>query len=430
MSQASGRPCPACGTPVPAGQRFCSNCGTDMSVSGPASQYGGSSPQQMPPYGQPQQQVPPYAQAPGAFNQQPVQPYQQQQKSNRMAEALGALGLLFFLRRYRPGYQAHHQSSGCCGCLVALVILLLIFGTPAFLFFKANPAKWNQIISQIQRSSNSTSNNVDNGNTPTTRATITSANINQSVTYSGVNITIESVQQSTAFLDDSSTGTNGAMRIKIKETNNSGQNGNYFYSNIAHLILPDKSSVALSYAQLSGAPDTGITRENLLDFAVPTSDKIDQITLVLGGAQEAPIAIPLTSKANLSAYQPKTVNLNKPINYQGLNYTLLSATESFSVPGKQATSGMRYVVLSFKVDNPTSNDKVIGSTQDYMRLKAGGITSSSVNETLPFSVKANTTGATGTVTFLAPENNTAYTLIFLAAQGYSNVQVNTDFTVQ
>ena len=437
MSQNQGRPCPACGTPVPAGQRFCSNCGTDLTVSGPgpASQYGGSSPQQMPPYGQPQQQVPPYAQAPGAFNQQPLQPYQQPQRSNPIAEALGALGLLFFLRRYRPGYRPRRQSSGCCGCLVALVILLLIFGIPAYVYYHAHPNVITQIQNQFQHSNSSTGNNVDNGNStpPTTQPAITTVNINQPVTFSGVNILIESVQQSTTFPDDTNTTANGLLRIKIKETNNSGQNGNYFYSDIAHLVLPDKSTVALSNALQASAPNTATVRENWLDFPVPTSDKIDQITLVLGNTQEAQMSIPLTGKADLSGLQDKKVTPNKPISYDGLNWTFLSATESFSVSGHQAASGMRYVVLSFKVDNPTSGNKVIGFTNEYMRLKAGSNVNSpadGISTTLPLGVNANTTGATGTVTFLMPQGNTAYTLVFLANQNYSNVQVNTDFTVQ
>ncbi|HEY6540157.1 MAG TPA: zinc ribbon domain-containing protein [Ktedonobacteraceae bacterium] len=438
MSQASGRPCPACGTPVPAGQRFCSNCGTDLSVSGPARQSGGSSPQQMPPYGQPQQQVPPYAQTPGSYGQQqPVQPYQQPQpqRSNPIAEALGALGLLFFMRRYRPGYRPRRQSSGCCGCLVALVILLLIFGIPGYVYYHAHPNVINQIKNQVQQSNSGTGNNVNNGNgsTPTTQPPITTANINQTVTYSGVQITLESVQQSAAFPDDTSTGTTGALRIKIKETNNSGQNGNYFYSDVAHLVLPDKSTVALSNALQAIAPDTATTRENWLDFAVPTSDKIDQITLVLGSTQYAQMSIPLTSNANLNTLQAKTVNLNKPISYDSLNWTLVSATESFSIAGHQATSGMRYVVLSFKVDNPTSSNKVIGFPNEYMRLKAGSIVNSpadGISTTLPLGANANTTGTTGTVTFLMPQGNTAYTLIFLANPNYSNVQVNMDFTIQ
>ena len=220
------------------------------------------------------------------------------------------------------------------------------------------------------------------------------------------------------------------VRIKIKEMNNSGQNGGYFYSDVAHLILPDKSTAALSNALQGGAPDTGTSRENWLDFVVPTSDKINQITLVLGSTQYAQMSIPLTGNANLSTLQAKTVNLNKPISYDGLNWTLVSATESFSIAGKQATSGMRYVTLSFKVDNPTSNNKVIGFPEDYMRLKAGGITSGQSDRNIPLYANANTTGTTGTVTFLMPQGNTAYTLIFLAAQNYSNVQVNTDFTIQ
>jgi len=91
---------------------------------------------------------------------------------------------------------------------------------------------------------------------------------------------------------------------------------------------------------------------------------------------------------------------------------------------------MRYVVLSFKVDNSTSNNKVIGFPDEYMRLKAGGITSSMVSTTLPLGINGNTSGVTGTVTFLMPQGNTAYTLIFLAAQNYSNVQVTTDFKIQ
>ena len=418
--------CPNCGTVVPAGQRFCNNCGTNMESVGPASQYGGpsqgfpqSSPQQ-PPYIQPQ-----YGQQP---QYQQYQQFQQPQKSSPIGEALGALGLLFMLRRVRPGYRPRRQSSGCCGCLVTLVILLVILGIPGYAIYRANP----HLVQQIQQSLHigSSGSGGNSGTVSDTQSQIRTVAINQSVTYADVNITIESVQQSSAFLDDSSTGTNGAIRVKIKETNNSGQNGGYFYFNIAHLILPDKSSVALSSSMHSDAPATAIVRENWLDFAVPTSDNIAQMTLVLGAAQDAQINIPLTSKANLSAYQAKTANLNTPISYQGLNYTLQTATESFSIPGKQATSGMRYVTLTFNVDDSTSKDADIGSTQDYIRLKAGGTTSSPVNSTLPIFIKANTTGSTGTVSFLMPENNTAYTLIFLAAQGYSTVQVNTDFTIQ
>ena len=427
MSQVPGRSCPACGTPVPAGQRFCSNCGTDLTVSGPASQYGvagASSPQQVSPYGQQQQQVPPYAQAPGAFGQQQMPSYQQPQKSNPIAEALGALGLLFFLRRYRPGYEARRQSSGCCGCLVTLVILLLVFGTPAYFYYRANPNVINQIKNQVQKSGNS----VNNGSVPNTQpTTIATANINQTITYAGVDITIKSVQQSTG---DTSGASNGMVRVNIKEANNGKNAANFLYSDVTHLILPDNSTAALTNASQSIGPASSVTRDNWLDFPVPTGDKIDQLKLVFGSAQEAQIIIPLTGKANLAAFQPKTINPNTPINYAGLNWTLKSATQAFSINGKQASSGMRYVILAFNVDNPTSGNVVIGFTDEYMRLKAGGITNPSLETTLPTTINASSNGVTGTVTFMMPENNTAYTLIFLAKQPLSSVPVNTDFKIQ
>lgn len=431
MSQVPGRSCPACGTPVPAGQRFCSNCGTDLTVSGPASKYGvpgGSSPQQVSPYGQ--QQVPPYAQAPGAFGQQQMPSYQQpQQKSNPIAEALGALGLLFFLRRYRPGYQARRQSSGCCGCLVTLIILLIVFGTPTFLYYRANPHTFNQIF-QSGRNSVNTGSTLNTSITPTINITPVTTPINQSVTFAGINITIQSVVQATSFSDDGNAGSSGVVRIKIKEVNDGKNNANILYSDVTHLILPDNSSVTLANALQAISPDSSVTRDNWLDFAVPTSDKINQMKLVLGSARDAQITIPLTGKADLSVFQARTVNLNKPISYGGLNWTLKSATQSLSIDGKQATTGMVYVVLTFNVDNPTSGDAVIGFTDEYMRLKAGGATNPTVATTLPTTINANSSGVNGTVTFLMPENNTAYTLIFLAKQPLSNVPVNTDFKIQ
>ncbi|HLX38916.1 MAG TPA: zinc ribbon domain-containing protein [Ktedonobacteraceae bacterium] len=128
MAQTSGHLCPACGTMVPAGQRFCTNCGTDTTGTQPAnqpgqySQYMGS-PQQNPSM----QQVPPYAQAPNAQQQyNPLLDQQQQQQNNPLAEVLGALGLLFFMRRFRPGYIARRQSHGACGCLFMIMVLLCV----------------------------------------------------------------------------------------------------------------------------------------------------------------------------------------------------------------------------------------------------------------------------------------------------------------
>ena len=418
MSQQSGRLCPTCGTPVTPGQRFCTNCGADTSASsGPVSQYGGNPP---PSYPLAQPPIPSYAQAQYGQYQQPQPP----QKSSPIAEAFGALGLLFLMRRFRPGYRPRRQSSGCCGCLVTLFILLVILGIPSYIAYKNNP----HILQSLQQ--NATTGNA--AGVPATQPAITTASINQTVNYAGVDITIVNVQQSSAFLDDNSTAANGMIRINIKEANNSGQNASYFYSDMAHLILPDKSSVATTNVKQQGAPANSIERTNWLDFAVPTSAKINQLTLLLGTTQEAQISIPLTGNANLSAYQAQTIHPNTPISYNALNWTLKTATGSLSIGGKQATTGMRYVVLTFNVDNPTSNNTVIGFADEYMRLKAGSTTNAPTSTTLPLYANANTTGNSGTVTFLMPSNGNSFTLEMHATQGdnpNNPVPVNTNFTL-
>lgn len=343
------------------------------------------------------------------------------------------MGLLFLLRRYRPGYRPRRQSSGCCGCLFLLIILLVVFGIPGYLAYKSNPNLLHSL--QHNTSTNNAYGNTSNNTSgpPTTQPPITTASINQTVTYAGVDTTIVNVQQSTAFLDDNSSATNGMIRVNIKEANNSGQNTEYFYSDMAHLILPDKSSVAITNEQQQSSPANSITRTNWLDFAMPKNVKINQLTLLLGTPQEAQISIPLTGNANLSAFQTKTIHPNTPISYGSLNWTLQTATNGLSIGGKQAPTGMRYVVLTFNVDNPTSNNIVTGFASDYMRLKAGSTTNAPESTTLPLYANANTTGNSGTVTFLVPNNGNSFTLEMLAKpdgiNGQPTAQVNTDFTV-
>src|SRR5205085_12555324 len=171
----------------------------------------------------------------------------------------------------------------------------------------------------------------------------------------------------------------------------------------------------------------GVSRDNWIDFPVPASDKISQLTLQLGTASEAQILVPLTGKADLAQYQLKTVNPNLAISYAGLNWTLKTATRMMSAGGKQASTGMRYIVLTFNVDNPSSKNVVIGFTDEYMRLKSGDTTNPALNTTLPLTVNASSSGAGGTVTFLMPENSTAFTLIMLTNTETGGTQTMSDF---
>lgn len=424
MAQTPGRTCPNCGVPIEPGQRFCTNCGVVLEAQPPSGPYGPPQPQPQPPTYYPQQppqaQVPPYAQQ----QQVPLYAQQPQQQRSPIAEALGALGLLFLFRRYqRRGYRPQRQRSSCCGCLVLLFILLVI-AVPIYLFFpfrSAIPGLKNLNVSSITSGTNSNL---------TKQPPITTVPINEAVPFAGVDITIVNVQQSKAFLDDNFSRTDGMVRLNIKESNNS--RANFLYSDIARLILPDKSSVAPTNERQAISPGQGETRTNWLDFPVPTNIKIDQLTLRLGTASQAQEDIPLTGHANVQQYQPLTTHPNVTTQYAGLTWTITTATVAWSSSGKQADKGMRFVTVELRVDNPTARD-FRGYLGDYIRLKAGDTTSSPTpDSTFPLGFPANSAGGTGTVIFLAPEGISSYTLILLGNPNLSPPinQATADFQVK
>src|SRR5437868_2414219 len=131
MAQSHQRYCPNCGIFVFVDERFCTNCGVQINAEQPFSQIPTQYPQ-VPQAPQSQQQIQQaqqprqYYQAPPVNQQVPPYAQQPQSKQNPIVEAFAALGLLFLFRRsIRTGYTGRYQrrSSGCCGVLVAIIIL-------------------------------------------------------------------------------------------------------------------------------------------------------------------------------------------------------------------------------------------------------------------------------------------------------------------
>jgi hypothetical protein len=300
---------------------------------------------------------------------------------------------------------------------VLLVVLFLCLGVPSLYY--ASRTSFTSISKSLNFSSGSNSNSNDNSSI-TTQPPITTALIKQTVPYGGVDITIVSAQQSKAFMDDLNAGTTGVVRLNLKEDNKSTSSGNYLYSDSARILLPDKTSVAPSNEQKFSGPDAGVSRINWLDFPVPTSVQISQLTLQLGKDTEAQEIIALTGKANVTQYQTKTTQLNNvSTQYAGLAWTGTSATVSMSFKGRQAAKGTQFVTVSLKVDNPSSQD-FGGYWGDYLRLKSGTITSPPTDATLPLGFVAHSSGGTGDVTFAMPAGSTSYTLIFLSNPSHPN----------
>jgi hypothetical protein len=255
----------------------------------------------------------------------------------------------------------------------------------------------------------------------------TTVAINSSVPYAGVNITILSAQQSQSFIDDPNSSNAGMVRLNLREKNDTDIKVSWSYQNIARLILPNKSIVSPIYIKAKIGIAPGTSQTSVIDFAVPISDHLGQLMLRLGATNEAQMLIPLTGKANLSQYQPKTINLNGQMQYFGLNWTLTAATSSLSLDGQQAAGGMRYITAKLSVDNTLSQLAITGSPYDYIRLKFGNTTASPKNTTLPVSFDAGATGEAGTASFLVPQNTKAFTLILLPQRQSGSDLASTNF---
>ncbi len=429
MTQPPARLCPTCGMPVPSGQRFCSNCGSQLGDGGnkPTALSGenpnvsnmgtrASTPTPPPP---PQYTGPAYTQYPGE-GQQP--PYQGQQSAQPPLAP--------------PVYAAPQQGSSGkvwrrVGCIAGIVLLLLlgICGTAGYFVYRGA----NGVISNAQKTVTATggyTSNGVNGVTPTVGPTITTA-IGSTVTYASNTITIVNVQQAQSFADDGSTSqATGVARINIKEQNTSTSGADYVYGSIARLVLADGTQVEPLNELQSISPDASVSRVNWLDFPLPTTVDPKQLTLVLGTAEDAQISIPLTGSADLTKYQPKTANLNKTFQHEGLSWTMTDATASLSSKAVQAKKGMTYVSIDFKIDNPSQSD-VVEYWNSYMRLKSGTVVSSPDSGTdFPTDFAAGSSGKTATVIFLVPQGSTSFTFILLPNSSGTVPQTSTDFQIQ
>ncbi|MGI9059926.1 MAG: zinc ribbon domain-containing protein [Ktedonobacteraceae bacterium] len=377
MAQAIPPFCPRCGKATVAGQRFCTHCGLVMSPASTAPtiiddpdiptqpiQFDMASPQASQPNTQP-------AWSPPTMNPTSPPPFSP---------------------------PPTKRKRGRIGLLLALLVLLLVIGLGSYIAFG---------VLGIHLGS-------PNGGT---QPPITTTQLNTTVTYAGVNLTIQHAQQADSFVNDPNTATDGMVRLTIQEQNPTAATVSWLYSDIARLILPNKNAVAPTFVKAKVGIAPAATQTSFVDFAVPSSTKINQLSVRLGAANEAQMTIPLTAHADVSKYAPKSVKLNGPMPYLGLNYTLTNAIAQLSIAGQQASKGNVYIVVTLKVDNPLSQQAIPGSAYDYVRLKTGNSTATPKDTTLPVSFDTGETGNTGTVTFLMPQGSNAFTLLLLPQSG-------------
>jgi hypothetical protein len=312
------------------------------------------------------------------------------------------------------------------GCLITSIVLLVVLaaGIGGFVFLRSRPGTVTQGNRTPTAASNTGNTPVSGnaGNTPTV-STSGLQQLNLKITYASMAVTIVSAQIATSFPDDTGTqGSAGVVRVNLQENNTTAGNPGYLESDAFLLVLPDGSTVRMTGQKQNISPDPGVNRPNWLDFPLSAQVTLSQLTLRIGSARENQMDVPLKPGADLSKYQDKTSSPNAQFQYAGVNWTLKTATLSYSYNDKQATTGNLYVILNLSAVNNTSN-AFVDSASSYMRLQANGNSvEPESGTTLPISIAANAT-ASGTVAFLMPQGTTSFTLVMLA-QPNTNPPVN------
>ena len=451
MAQSSQPSCPQCGTPLSPGQRFCSNCGAsaDPDFGKPTAMASGANNPQVPElptelsvpppppegyYARPAQPTPALnsfypSQQGQTFPPQQGQSYPPQQGPTFPPQQGNQPAPAAVPAYAKPVKDSSKSVLGQLGCGVLVVILLIVgvCGGASYFAYKA--------LSSAASSTTSTYNTTTTGNGYGTNGTpqaipTTTTQVNATVTYASVDVTIMNAQKASSFTDDTNTSSPYVVRLNIKEHNPSTSAVYMFYGDNFHLLLSDGTSIAAGSEHDSSGIGQDVTRSNWVDFPVTTNVDVSKLTLRIGGATEAQMDVPLTASPDVSKYQLKTITPNSAFKYAGLNWTLTTVTSSLSANGKQATTGMRYIVVTLKVNNPTQNNFYV-FPNDYARLQAGTTTSPPTNHTFDSSIAAGTTGATGTITFLMPQSATSFTLIMLPRSDTTPpaTQVTTTFQI-
>ena len=431
MAQAFPPSCPHCGTPATPGQRFCSNCGGTLDAGFGVPTAAASSGEHYPQVPDLSTQLSTPPPPPTSSYSQPAQQspntyYPPQAPQNSPAAQQSYQPLPAYTQPQKDASRSVLSQIGCGVGLIILAVLAVCGGT-GYLGYR-----W--LVSTADSVHTTTSSNTGTGNNTGSKGTatvpLTTKNINAALTYASVDITILNAQEASSFSDDSSPSSPVLLRVNMKQHNPTASTIFLSYGENFHLILPDGTSVTPASEHDIGAVDQAVTKTSWIDFPLSSSMDISKLTLRLGGANQVQEDVPLTGNADLSKYQAKTISPNAAFQYAGVNWTLTNVTSSFSANGKQADSGMRYIVITLKADNPTSNT-FFPDMSTYARLKSGDIINSPTGNTFPVDIAAGTTGTTGTVTFLMPQNNSSFTLTMLARTNTTppTSQVTKDFQI-
>ncbi len=214
--------------------------------------------------------------------------------------------------------------------------------------------------------------------------------VNRTVSYADLSLTVLSVQYAASFSDDFIHPGPAVVRLNMQVTNKTRASIAVVYYDIARLLAPKQPPVLNE-------------------------------TLVV-----VPFSGAFHPEQYLNQLSPQTLTIYYNFKGYTLAYNLMSVDARYSYNGVQVKAGQQYYVLNWSVDNTNGSDVSPGYGFDYMRLIVNGADRPPIDNTLPNIFKAGSKGVGGRVVFIASAGMTIVSIAFLLqlSPGQDTYQVN------
>jgi len=139
--------------------------------------------------------------------------------------------------------------------------------------------------------------------------------VQRTVPYAGLEFTLVNAQYATTFIDDDIHSGSGVVRLNMKVANNSSDQINIVYYDIARLLAPKLSPITPTNVSLSVGPKPHTSETGWLDFSVSSPLQLSTLQLQLGSTTlgESLVKIPLSGPFNASRYSDRTSPQNMDI---------------------------------------------------------------------------------------------------------------------
>jgi len=265
-----------------------------------------------------------------------------------------------------------------------------------------------------------------------TQPTITTFNVDRTVTYADLYFTVLNTQYATSFPNDTIQTGPAIVRVNLRVTNKSTGNVSVIYYEVARLLVPGSKAIAPTNVYLSTGPKPGASEMGWIDFPVSKGIHLSNLRLQLGSValSETLLTIPFSGPFNANQFVGRTSPQSLTINYSFfgnvLVYHLTSVSALYAYRGTQSKAGQQFYVLNFTVDNNNGVKVSPGYGFDYIRLIVNGYNLPPIDNTLPYGFNAGAQGVAGRVVYVAQAGLQTLNFAFLLqiVQGQNSYSVN------